>query len=191
MRIIAGEHGGRRLQVPRGLGTRPMLDRVREALFSTLGRHVVGAHVLDLFAGTGSLGLEALSRGASSVRFVERDATALVALRRNVDLLGVGDRARVHRGDALSAATWRSCDDGGVCYDVAFFDPPYPMFASPGTRRQLVATVESLFSSFLETGAALVFHIPATGVARLHLCRALESDVRLYGTTALVYVTRN
>jgi 16S rRNA (guanine966-N2)-methyltransferase len=151
----------------------------------------VGAHVLDLFAGTGSLGLEALSRGASSVRFVERDAAALGVLRRNIDSLETGDCARVHRGNALSTTAWYGDDDGGACYHVAFFDPPYSMFVSPALRSRLVAAVEALFARFLEIGAILVFHTPAAGAAQLHLCRALESDVRFYGKTALVYVTRN
>ncbi|MEX1286974.1 MAG: RsmD family RNA methyltransferase, partial [Acidimicrobiia bacterium] len=85
MRIIGGEARGRRLRGPKGDTTRPMTDRAREALFNILGPEVVEAAVLDLYAGTGSLGLEALSRGASSAVFVERDRRALAVLRANVD----------------------------------------------------------------------------------------------------------
>ena len=88
VRVVAGEFKGRRLHAPRGAGTRPTADRVREALFSILG-DVSGARVLDLYAGSGALGIEALSRGAESVVFVERDRGALAALRRNLDAVGV------------------------------------------------------------------------------------------------------
>ena len=97
MRVVAGEFGGRRLRAPRGAGTRPTADRVREALFSMLG-DVSGARVLDLYAGSGALGIEALSRGAASAVFVERDAQAAATIRRNLDELGTeGD---VRRQDA-------------------------------------------------------------------------------------------
>ena len=93
MRIIAGEHRGRLLKTPDGMGTRPMLDRVRESVFSSIGERVIDARVLDLFAGTGSLGLEALSRGALEARLVERDPRVLDLLRRNVEDLALEDRA--------------------------------------------------------------------------------------------------
>src|ERR1022692_5050286 len=103
MRVIAGEFGGRRLSAPRGRTTRPTSDRVREAVFSMLGP-IDGARVLDLFAGTGALGIEALSRGAARAVFVERDAGALEALRANLVGLGLAEpHARVRAGEALSA----------------------------------------------------------------------------------------
>src|SRR4051794_41398460 len=89
MRIVAGRFGGRRLHAPPGRGTRPTSDRVREALFSTLGP-LDGAVVLDLFAGSGALGIEALSRGAARVVLVERDARAAAVIRANLEALGVG-----------------------------------------------------------------------------------------------------
>ena len=105
-----------------------MLDRVREALFSTVQDWTADARVLDLFAGSGSLGLEALSRGAERARFVERSAAALSVLRRNVQTLGVADRVEIVRGNALQPATWH--DSGaaeGARFDIVFFDPPYAM----------------------------------------------------------------
>ena len=98
MRVVAGEFGGRRLQAPRGRATRPTADRVREALFSMLG-DVGGARVLDLYAGSGALGIEALSRGAASAVFVDSEARAAEAIRRNLDTLGA--RGEVRRQDAL------------------------------------------------------------------------------------------
>jgi 16S rRNA (guanine966-N2)-methyltransferase len=109
MRIIAGEHRGRRIEAPPGDSTRPMLDRVRESLFSTLGNLVDDARVLDLFSGGGSLGLEALSRGASYARLVEREASAYATLKRNVSELGyTPEQASTVRGNALSPLSWAS-----------------------------------------------------------------------------------
>ncbi|HEX2203915.1 MAG TPA: 16S rRNA (guanine(966)-N(2))-methyltransferase RsmD [Longimicrobium sp.] len=121
MRIVAGEWGGRRIQAPPGRGTRPTTDRVREAWMSAVAAELPGARVLDLFAGSGALGLEALSRGASHATFVEHDAKALAALKANVDALGAADRASVFRTDAVRYAA--ALDSRA--FDVAFADPPY------------------------------------------------------------------
>jgi 16S rRNA (guanine966-N2)-methyltransferase len=121
VRIVAGEFGGRRLLVPRDGRVRPTADRVREAWMSILAPELPGARVLDLFAGSGALGLEALSRGAAHATFVELAPASLEALRGNVEALGVDGRATVRRGDALRFA--RGLGTGE--YDVAFADPPY------------------------------------------------------------------
>src|SRR3954447_9655647 len=99
MRVIAGTYGGRRLRAPAGTDTRPTSDRVREALFSVLGERVEGARVLDLFAGSGALGIEALSRGAAGATFVDSAPAALKAVRANLAALGA--EAEVRRQDAL------------------------------------------------------------------------------------------
>jgi 16S rRNA (guanine966-N2)-methyltransferase len=190
MRIIAGEHRGRRIDAPEGLGTRPMLDRVREALFSTIHADLDGARVLDLFAGSGSLGLEALSRGAAYARFVERGAVALAALKKNVELLGVGDRARVVRSDALSFTSWIDRDAPDARYDLAFFDPPYPMLERPDDRAKLFDALNGLFERVLAPHATLVHHVPSDAVERLRVLRGLEVESRKYGTSALVYLRR-
>jgi 16S rRNA (guanine966-N2)-methyltransferase len=117
VRVVAGEFKGRRLHAPRGSRTRPTADRVREALFSMLG-DVSGARVLDLYAGSGALGIEALSRGAESALFVERDQAALAALRRNLE--AVGARADVRRQDVLR---FLARPEG--TFDLVFCDPPY------------------------------------------------------------------
>jgi 16S rRNA (guanine966-N2)-methyltransferase len=127
MRIIAGEWGGRRLVAPPGRDTRPTADRVREALFSILGP-LDGERVLDLYAGSGALGLEALSRGAGSATFVERAAPALRALRANIDALEA--EARVVGGDV--AGFLRSARDEGAEYDLVFLDPPYRAASAVG-----------------------------------------------------------
>lgn len=117
MRVVAGTYKGRRLAAPRGTRTRPTADRVREALFSMLG-DVGGARVLDLYAGSGALGIEALSRGAESAVFVERDARAIAAVERN--LAAVGVEATVLRQDVLR---FLARADG--TWDLVFCDPPY------------------------------------------------------------------
>jgi 16S rRNA (guanine966-N2)-methyltransferase len=121
MRIVAGELGGRRLRIPKDPRVRPTADRVREAWMSILGEELRDARVLDLFAGSGALGLEALSRGAAQATFVELSPPSLEALRANIETLGVAGRARIHRGDALRFAAEL---EAGV-FDLAFADPPY------------------------------------------------------------------
>jgi 16S rRNA (guanine966-N2)-methyltransferase len=121
VRIIAGEFGGRRLKTPATDKVRPTADRVREAWFSILQRAMRGARVLDLFAGSGALGLEALSRGAVAADFVEVHRIALAVLRANVKTLKLDDRTAIHRLDALKFA--ERLHPGQ--YDVAFADPPY------------------------------------------------------------------
>jgi 16S rRNA (guanine966-N2)-methyltransferase len=120
VRVVAGVYGGRRLATPAGRSTRPTSDRVREALFSILGP-LDDLRVLDLFAGSGALGIEALSRGAREAVFVDSDERAAAAVRRNLDTLGAD--ARVHRRDAL--AWLASAASGGETFDLVFADPPY------------------------------------------------------------------
>ena len=120
MRVVAGELGGRKLVSPDGTSTRPTTDRVREAMFNSLASSGVldGALVADLFAGTGAIGIEALSRGAERCTFVERDRTALRALGENIDTLDLSDRSRVLTSDALAVAS-------AIDADIVFADPPY------------------------------------------------------------------
>ena len=121
MRIIAGEFRGRRLRVPGDRRTRPTADRVREAWFSILGDSMVGAAVVDLFAGSGALGLEALSRGAQHVDFVEVANAAVKSLRANIATFDVEDRVTLHHGDGIRFAQ----SLGPAAFDIAVADPPY------------------------------------------------------------------
>jgi 16S rRNA (guanine966-N2)-methyltransferase len=121
MRVIAGVAGGRRLRVPKGTDVRPTADRVREALFSSLADQVPGAVALDLYAGAGSLGIEALSRGADRVVFVEQARAALDALRANLETTGLGSAAVV-----APTTVERFCaDPDHGPFDLVFADPPY------------------------------------------------------------------
>ena len=126
MRVIAGSAGGIPLFTVPGRGTRPTLDRVRESLFAILTPRLEDARVLDLYAGTGALGLEALSRGAAACTFVDSDDAALRVLRRNVDRTGLGDRAQVRRG-RLPQALGRLAGEGP--FDLVLCDPPYAQAA--------------------------------------------------------------
>ena len=126
LRIIAGEFKGRRLKAPAGRTVRPTGDRVKEAWFSILQQSIPDARVLDLFAGSGALGFEALSRGAVSVDFVETSKASLAAIRDNATTLNVGDRVTIHRSDALRFAERLQ----PAQYDVAFADPPYASAAA-------------------------------------------------------------
>src|SRR5215218_2257874 len=120
MRVIAGTYGGRRLQAPPGTDTRPTADRVRESLFSILRERVHDARVLDLFAGSGALGIEALSRGAKEAVFVDSAHGAVAAIRENLEKLGI--EGLVHRRDALA---WLAAAEGAQPFELVFADPPY------------------------------------------------------------------
>jgi len=145
MRIIAGSAKGRTIVGPKGLGTRPMTGRAREALFSSLGSRVFNARVLDLFAGSGSLGLEALSRGARSVVFVENDRQALIALRRNATTLDLG-------GEVIGGDVGHFLDGCRSSFDLVFVDPPYAL--SLASVQEVLSKLEPL----LDTGASVVVH---------------------------------
>jgi 16S rRNA (guanine(966)-N(2))-methyltransferase RsmD len=123
MRVIAGRFKGRTLLCPTGLKVRPTADPMRETVFNLLGSSVFGSIVLDLFAGVGTLGIEALSRGAVEVHFVENNRTALRYLRRNLDGIGAEDETTVHPGDVFRVM--KRLFRQGRRYDLVFCDPPY------------------------------------------------------------------
>ena len=166
--IVAGEFRRRRLKTPAGDRTRPTAGRVREAWFNILQTSIPGARVLDLYAGSGALGLEALSRGATSVDFVERARPALEALRANIETLKVADRVTVHRGDALRFV--ERLQPGQ--YDVAFADPPY----ADAAAARLSALVRA--APFARIFA--VEHAAGTPVE--------GDDSRRYGDTAITFL---
>ena len=172
MRVIAGHWGGRRLQAPRGDATRPTSDRVREALFSVLGARVDGARVLDLFAGSGALGLEALSRGAAEATFVDSAPVAIRTVRANLEALG--GTAEVRRADALRYLG--SASGAARQYDLVFLDPPYRLAGRLGS--ELTAALPAV----LAPGAAVVAESDRR--APLDLGLPLE-DERRYGDTLI------
>ena len=135
MRVIAGSARGRQLVAPRGTVTRPITDRVKETLFGILAERVIDARVLDLYAGSGSIGIEALSRGAASCEFVELDRRASAAIRENLERTGVAEDASVHQVDVLRYLS-RAADDR---FNLAFLDPPYEERAILAPLVRLVA----------------------------------------------------
>ncbi len=149
MRIIAGAAKGRRLEAPPGLVTRPMTDQAREGVFSAVAPRLPGADVLDLYAGTGSLGLEALSRGAASAVFVERDHRALRVLYRNLAAVGLGGRAAA--GEAARFLAGLRARGLREIYDLAFVDPPYEQ-----SDDSVEAVLEALAPLLRAGGSALV-----------------------------------
>jgi 16S rRNA (guanine966-N2)-methyltransferase len=142
VRVVAGRLGGRRLRAPRGRDTRPTSDRVREALFSMLGA-IDGARVLDLYAGSGALAIEALSRGAATATLVERDARAVGVIRANLDALKLGsDEAQLV--PAPAGAALRDASQRGDTYDLVLLDPPYRDAAALG--RELSQALPALLA---------------------------------------------
>lgn len=167
MRIVGGEFRGRRLQLPDDPRVRPTADRVREAWMSIVQQALPGARVLDLYAGSGALGLEALSRGAASVEFVELNPPSLAALRANIAALGAESRATVHRGEALRFV--QKLAPGA--YDLALADPPY--------TRDDASELVALFRAAPFARILAVEH-----PARIALA---GDDTRRYGETAITF----
>ncbi len=184
MRIIGGELSGRRIAAPHGRGTRPMLDRVREAMFSTLAPWLDGARVLDLFAGTGSLGFEALSRGAAHATLVEQGIGVIPLLEENVAELALEARTMIVRGDALAARSWGET----ARFDIVFLDPPYPMVREAGTRRVVFLALAELVQEHLAPEGIVVLHTPKRCIGRGDFPAGLRTAERKYGTNVLWYV---
>ena len=162
VRIIGGSWRGSRLPVPERPGLRPSADRVRETLFNWLQQELPGAQVLDLFAGTGVLGLEALSRGAGFAQFVEADPGLAQALMDAASRLGAGAQAAVHRGDALA---WLQSTDAQP-FDIAFVDPPFAADLWPAVLARLPARMAADGWLYVESPATLAPSPPADW--RLH-----------------------
>jgi 16S rRNA (guanine966-N2)-methyltransferase len=183
MRIVAGALRGRVLKTPQSQSVRPTSDRLRESIFDILahayGDPVPGARVIDLFAGTGALGLEALSRGAERVLFVDDDAEARALLRANVEALGVGGVTRVFRRDA----TKLGLAPPGERFTLAFLDPPYGRGLAPRALRAL------LDGGWL-TEDALILVEEAAGEPFLLPDGYAEAERRRYGDTQIVIARR-
>jgi 16S rRNA (guanine966-N2)-methyltransferase len=182
-RIIAGEAGGRRLTVPPGDGVRPTSDRVKESVFSALGpERLVGARVLDLYAGSGALALEALSRGAAGAMLVERDRGAARAIRANVETLGFGDRAVLRVGPVSGVL-------GGPPpaerFDLALLDPPYD---APGS--EVEAVVGRLVEAWMAPGATVVVERAADSPALEWPTGWGSTWERCYGDTLVLFAQR-
>jgi len=193
MRIIAGYHRGRRIESPEGLSTRPMTDRVRESLFNILQAEVAESIVLDLFCGSGALGLEALSRGAAACTFVDSGRAAVETVETNCRRLGLSDRAdrvRILCRDALRPGPWIR-PAGADAYTLAFVDPPYAMTGGPDGRARLATMgAELVRLGVIAAGATVMLRAERGTDAGLPWEGFDVDDTRTYGSTTLHLMTR-
>lgn len=185
MRIIAGEFRGRKLLPPEGMATRPITDRVKQSLFDILTPLLPGAVVYDCFAGTGSMGLECLSRQSHAVTFFESDRSALVRLRKNIEVLAVHDRSRVVRTDLFRYfADIREAPAARRPATLVFLDPPYRFVTD--RSQALVELAHNLANHHLAPGAMVVFRHDST--MNLDLPPLLRHDSRGYGSMTLDFL---
>ena len=212
LKVIGGEYGGRTLRTVRGLGTRPLLGQVREAVFNILADLVPGAIVWDLFAGSGASGIESLSHGAARVLFVEKNGRAADVLRQNLQMLGDDAVARsmVMRGDAWDPPAMDPVTFGGdrgdrgddgddgesgepaarggeVAPDLVFLDPPYAMVAEDPVKS--MARARRLLDRTAR-GGCVVFHFEAGVLDEDDFDDDLDLDLREWGSTEIAYLWR-
>lgn len=176
VRIISGRFGKRKIKAPEGSLTRPMGERVRGALFNMIGTDLPDAHVLDAFAGTGSLGIEALSRGAKSCVFIEKNRKPYAILKENLELLGLDDEVKATK---VGLATWIASHKGER-FDIIFVDPPY--------NNLQLSTVKQLFS-LLKPNGLMVLSTPGRCEVPTDN-QIVVVDNRSYGTAALTFYRR-
>lgn len=184
MRVIAGSARGVKLTAPAGMQTRPTSDRVKEALFSIIASRsdLAGARVLDICAGTGSLGIEALSRGGNSCCFIEQDRSVLTILEKNLVRAGLDSRGEMLMIDAVKGLNRLSKQ--GKEFDIVFFDPPY--------SSDLYTAVPDMLSSLalLANGGLLVAECSSRNPLTDHMGDLVKVDRRVYGDTALEFFVR-
>ena len=180
MRVIAGSAGGIRLEVPKA-GVRPTMDRVKAAVFSSLGEEIIGARVLDLFAGTGSLGIEALSRGAASVLFVEEDTAAIAAIERN--LARTKFDGRVRKQDVFAFLRGAQIAEP---FHVIFADPPYDKTKSGEQFTQLLLGSVELLRMLEPSGTFVLEKRPEEKMPPAPLWKV--SRDRRYGATEVLFL---
>lgn len=184
MRIVAGEFRGKPLIAPGGQATRPTSDRARQAIFNILehaawGPELDGARVVDLFAGSGALGFEALSRGAAFCLFVETDADARGAIRENAEVLGTLGNTRIHRRNATDLGAKPGSD--GAPFDLAFLDPPY----AKGLGEAALAVLAT--GGWLANGAVVAFE-RGTAEPDFEVQGYTKLDVRDYGAARIWFL---
>lgn len=188
MRVVAGEARGRKLKAPDTLDTRPIIDRVKTALFDILSTEVEDASFLDLFGGTGSVGIEALSRGAAHATFIEMNYKVLKLLRENLQTTRLAERAETLHGDAFKFLLQKNAEARSTTYDIVYVAPP--QYQGMAAR-----ALEILDSSPLvaENGLVIVQIHPKEreGVAAISCQRLALSDERRYGSTLLMFYRIN
>jgi 16S rRNA (guanine966-N2)-methyltransferase len=182
MRVIAGRAGGVRLVSPKS-GVRPTMDRVKAAIFSSLGEMVIGARVLDLFAGTGALGIEALSRGAESALFLEEDRQSIVAIEKN--LAKTGFKGRVRQQEAFSFL--KNAEAAGEKFEIIFADPPYEKMKSSEPFTGKLLENETLPVLLELTGIFVLEKKPDEPIPEMKLWRLIRQ--KAYGGTEVLFLS--
>jgi len=184
MRVVTGEAKGRRLKSPKTSGTRPIIDRVKTALFDILSTRVEDARFLDLFAGTGSVGIEALSRGAAHATFIELSHSVLKLVRENLKITGLGDRAETLHADAFKFLQANATSESGRVYDIIYVAPP--QYHELAARALAMLDTSPLIAP---DGLVIVQVHPKERpiVAAVPLTRLTQTDERKYGSTLLLF----
>lgn len=187
MKVSSGIVKGMNLLVPKGINTRPMLARVKESLFDILGSYVEDTMVVDLFAGSGSLGIEALSRGAKFCYFVEKDIDSVSCLSKNIAKARFNEQSSVMRRDVFAISN--ALPD--IQFHVCFFDPPYRYIDDPVSRRRCMEFLSPFAERHLTDDGYILLHYRRYRMAGLPLPPSLKTvDTREYGTTALMFVQK-
>jgi 16S rRNA (guanine966-N2)-methyltransferase len=189
MRVVTGEAKGRKLKGPKTAGTRPIIERVKQALFNILSVRVEDARFLDLFAGTGSVGIEALSRGAASATFIEMNAKVLNLVRENLRITGLADRAETLHSDAFKFLHAHAAHGPGAhrrVYDIIYVAPPQ--------YQEMAARALGMLdgSALVAPGGQVIVQIhpkERPGVAAVPLTHLELRDERRYGSTLLMFYT--
>ncbi|MFD1952721.1 16S rRNA (guanine(966)-N(2))-methyltransferase RsmD [Paenibacillus thailandensis] len=177
MRVIAGAAKGRPLKAVPGMNTRPTTDKVKEAIFSMIGPYFDGGFALDLFAGTGGLGIEAWSRGAEKVIFVDKEKISVDVVRGNVQTAGMAEHAEIYRNDAERAL--KALSKRGIRFRFVFLDPPYRITTMDGLMEQLYGL------GLLEEGATIVVEHDASHFYPERLPHFTRTRAAQYGDTAV------
>ena len=180
MRVIAGTAGGILLEVPKN-DIRPTMDRVKAAIFSSLGNRIIGARVLDLFAGTGALGIEALSRGAAEAAFIDHNRSAVEVIERNLKKAGVS--GRVQKRDVFDFLKRRS---SGKKYDIIFADPPYDRAKSEDPFTKLLLASSELARMLDSDGIFVLEKMPAEQLPPATVWNLIRN--KTYGTTEVLFL---
>ena len=189
MRVVTGEAKGRKLKGPKTAGTRPIIERVKQALFNILSVRVEDARFLDLFAGTGSVGIEALSRGAASATFIEMNAKVLSLVRENLQITGLADRAETLHSDAFKFLQAQAANESTThrrVYDIIYVAPPQ--------YQEMAARALGMLdgSTLVAPGGQVIVQIhpkERPGVAAVPLTHLELRDERRYGSTLLMFYT--
>lgn len=173
VRIISGQFGGRIIKAPSGNVTHPMGERVRGSMFNIIADEILGSNVLDVFAGTGALGFEALSRGASMATFIDNNRSASLVIKENINLLGVDNITTLI---TTSLGSWiDKCQ--GALYDIIFVDPPY---------NNLQLSTVSRLAGLLKTDGLMLLSYPGKGEVP-SIMGVVVVDNRSYGNAALAF----